>query len=343
MSHTLDALRQTPQPTPTNFLALQPGCFLQYYDDTPTKDATKALSSRSFDAALAKRKQQDHCAVTFSLQAFAGSRTKEGLLCYRSLGVDIDLIPAAERRTVSAEEADRRKEEYLQRHLLPFPLKPHWLVETAHGFHGIWRVRPLRHPRDVQKAETLNRRLVRVLRGDPNAALLTQVLRVPGFFQFKDPAHPFLCRLLIDNGGTIAPYDVALVEGILDTWDAAHGAEPPAGPTASSQRPRGGDGTPRWGEGLAGVPEGQRNATAASVIGMILCRLPIALWETAGWGGLKEWNGRNASPLPERELRVVYDSIARREYAKRQLQRWAERTKGPEAATNQSFSPMPPC
>jgi hypothetical protein len=99
----------------------------------------------------------------------------------------------------------------------------------------------------------------------------------------------------------------------------------------------------RWVAGRAGVPEGQRNTTAASVIGIILCRLPVALWETAGWGGLKEWNGRNNVPLPERELRAVYDSIARREHAKRQLQRWAERTPDAGDALNKPASPSQSC
>src|SRR5256885_5592771 len=57
----------------------------------------------------------------------------------------------------------------------------------------IWLLR-LREPVTVPVAEAVNRRLVRALRGDENAALLTQVLRVPGTFQFKDPARPFLCR-----------------------------------------------------------------------------------------------------------------------------------------------------
>ena len=49
------------------------------------------------------------------------------------------------------------------------------------------------------------RRIVdnRALGGDENAVLLTQVLRVPGAYQFKDPRAPFLCRLLLDNAATI--------------------------------------------------------------------------------------------------------------------------------------------
>lgn len=41
-----------------------------------------------------------------------------------------------------------------------------------------------------------------------------------------------------------------------------------------------------WRHGLAGVPEGERNVTATSLVGKIVGRLPEDLWETAGWGGL---------------------------------------------------------
>ena len=98
MHSPLAALRQTPQVSPAQFLASHPGCWVQYYDDTDAKDPAKALSARSFDLAVARRKQQERCAVCYSQQAFGEARTKEGLLCYRNLGVDVDLISAAERR-----------------------------------------------------------------------------------------------------------------------------------------------------------------------------------------------------------------------------------------------------
>ncbi|HYH68339.1 MAG TPA: primase alpha helix C-terminal domain-containing protein [Urbifossiella sp.] len=316
MSSLLAALRKSPQPAPARFLAAHPGCWVQYFDDTPARDASKALAARRFDPDTARRKQGDACAVCFSLQAFGTTRTKEGLLTFRNLGVDVDLVPPAERGSLAPAEIDRRKEDYLTRHLLPFPLKPHWLTETRHGFHVIFRVKPVRGDGAVREAQAVSRRLVRALRGDENAALLTQVLRVPGTFQFKDPDRPFLCRLLMDNASVIAPYDLDTVRGILDALGVfqtedrrpAEGA-PPAGGTSDWSR--------RWRERLAGVTEGQRNATAASVVGGIVARLPEEFWETAGWGGLKEWNTRNAVPLRERELRSVYESIARRERAKR--------------------------
>lgn len=325
MTTTLAALRRHPQPTPAKFLAAQAGCWLQYYDDTPAKDPAKALSAPTFDLLAARRKQVQRCAVTFSLQPFGKARVQRELLCMRSLGVDIDLIPPNERGKLSREEIDRHKEEYLVRRLLSLHLEPHWLTETAHGFHAIFRIQPQRTQVGIEDAVALNRRLVAILQGDENAVLLTQVLRVPGTLQFKDPAHPFLCRLLIDNAAAVAPYSLNAVRGVLDTWEVFHGTKDT---TAKPARTDAGEAQPtsRWREGLGGVPEGQRNATATSVIGSILSRLPEELWETAGWGGLKEWNGRNRAALPERELRSVFDSISRREREQRKGgQSWVSR------------------
>ena len=224
MTSLLATLRDTtPQPTPAKFLHWQPGCWIQYYDDTAAKDPAKALSVPTFDPVIAERKQREHCAVGFSLQAFAGGRTREKFLSYRNLGVDVDLVRAPERWSLATAEIDRRKEEYLEQCLRPFPLRPHWLIETRHGFHAIFRVIPLTESAAVRAADELNRRLVRALRGDENAVLLTQVLRVPGTYQFKDPAHPFLCRLLQDLATTIKPYPLDVVRHALA------GQEPPSG------------------------------------------------------------------------------------------------------------------
>jgi hypothetical protein len=313
MTSVLTALRQTaPRVTATRFLAAHPGSWVQYYDDTPARDPAKALSARAFDPDTARRKQRDRCAVGFSLQPFGECRTRDELLCYRTLGVDVDLVAPPARATLPPESIDARKEQYLRAILVRFPLKPHWCVETRHGFHLLFRVRPLREPKSVAEAEAVNRRLVWALRGDPNAVLLTQLLRVPGTLQFKVPDRPFLCRLLVDNAAAIPPYPLAAVRAALDAWEAAHGAAAPRAAAAPDRV-----NPPRWREGLGGVPEGQRNATAASLVGTILGRLPEELWETAGWGGLKEWNRRNLVPLPERELRAVFESIAGRESAKR--------------------------
>jgi len=318
MPSTLATLRQTLQIPPKRFVAANPGCWIQYYDDTPVKDPVKSLSTKTFNVAVALRKQQDRCAVCFSLQAFGRLRTKEELLCFHNMGVDVDLVPASERRTLSMEEIDRRKDAYLTDCLLPFPLKPHWLIETGHGFHIIFRLLPppVDSEEGVREAEALNRRLVRALRGDDNAVLLTQVLRVPGTFQFKDPEHPFLCRLLLNNARDVCPYALEAIENVLNAWEILHGTGDDPGAERTVRNASDGKAA-AWRDGLGGVPEGQRNVVAAAIIGTILHYLPEHLWEMGGWGGLKEWNQRNDVPLPERELRSVFESIARRERGKR--------------------------
>lgn len=315
MSVSLAALRQTPQLTPAQFLTFQPGCWIQYFDDdTSAKDPAKALGTAVFDPAVARRKQAERCAVCFSLQAFGKARTRQELLCYRNMGVDVDLLGPAEKRLLSPEQIDARKDAYLAERLWPFPLEPHWIVETRHGFHLVYRVQPQRGLTGIRAAAALNERLVRALRGDEHATLLTQVLRVPGTFQFKEPRCPFLCRLLFDRAAQVVPYDLDTVRAALDAWETSHGEDGP-GPSPHGGGP--GPQPPRWKADLGGVAEGGRNVAAASLVGGILGRLPTELWETAGWGGLKEWNRHNAVPLPDRELRCVFESIARREKARR--------------------------
>jgi hypothetical protein len=311
MISLLERLRQNAsRPTPATFLNWQSGCWIQYFDDTRSNDPSKAFSTPVFDPVFCKQKQEAMCAVCFSLQAFGRARTKEELLVYRNLGVDVDLISASEKQSITEQGIEARKEEYLYKTLVPFPLRAHWLVETRRGFHVIFRIQPVREPAAVQDAESLNRRLVRALHGDENAMHLTQVLRVPGTYQFKDPDHPFLCRLLVDSSSTKTPYALDAVRTALEGCEVTHRSEKTR-PIWTTGRPE--EAQTAWRAGLHGAREGCRNATAASMIGKIIRHLPHDLWEIAGWGGLREWNHRNGVPLSESELRSVYESITRRE------------------------------
>jgi len=69
---------------------------------------------------------------------------------------------------------------------------------------------------------------------------------------------------------------------------------------------------------IYGVQEGERNVSATAIAGKLLGRLPTEDWWVA-WELLKSWNAQNKPRLPERELRQVFDSIARRELQKRTL------------------------
>lgn len=76
-----------------------------------------------------------------------------------------------------------------------------------------------------------------------------------------------------------------------------------------------------WKKETNEIKEGERNQTAASVCGKILSALPENLWQTAGWGGLKEWNAELKQPLSEKELRAVFESIAKKAQSNDKLER----------------------
>lgn len=67
---------------------------------------------------------------------------------------------------------------------------------------------------------------------------------------------------------------------------------------------------------IHGVPEGSRNVTATQVAGKLLGCFPTKDWHIA-WLLLEAWNEKNQPPLPERELKRVFDSISKRELKKR--------------------------
>jgi hypothetical protein len=68
---------------------------------------------------------------------------------------------------------------------------------------------------------------------------------------------------------------------------------------------------------VQGVPEGNRNNAAASYAGFLLAAIPEDRWETDAWPTLRFWNLHNKPPLPERELRRVFEKIAAREHQRR--------------------------
>jgi len=74
-------------------------------------------------------------------------------------------------------------------------------------------------------------------------------------------------------------------------------------------------------EVLNGVGEGKRNESAASVAGKLLKRFPIKEWETEAWQHFVNWNSQNKPPLPEDELRSVFNSIKGKAQAKTEEQK----------------------
>lgn len=90
---------------------------------------------------------------------------------------------------------------------------------------------------------------------------------------------------------------------------------------------------------LRGVPEGKRNESAASVVGKLLGKFPENEWEATCWDLVKGWNLKNEPPLDEKELWIIFQSIASKERRSRKIQGTIEISKPlwPKAIAEEAF------
>jgi hypothetical protein len=92
-------------------------------------------------------------------------------------------------------------------HTQAFPLRPHIVVESSPGKrHSYWLVDGL----SAEQFRGVMDCMVRTHRSDPNARDPARVLRLPGFHHQKDPASPFLVRILDESGEQAYPADELL-------------------------------------------------------------------------------------------------------------------------------------
>lgn len=75
---------------------------------------------------------------------------------------------------------------------------------------------------------------------------------------------------------------------------------------------------------LRGVGEGERNTSAAQVIGKVLRYFPEEEWDTTVLPIILGWNLQNRPPLSEQELLNVYYGICKNEKAQRKEKGWKE-------------------
>jgi hypothetical protein len=291
--------------SPEGFLAHFPGHSIQYFDDSPRKDASLALCTGQLDRAEAARRQALGCGVYFSPNAFDGGRTTEKLRHVQALYLDIDC--AKEGDGVAAETLAEAKAKSLAA-LEAFPLRPHAVIGTKHGLQSVWRVHPLPPAEGKRLFDEAEAMLIPLLAADPAAKDVTRVLRVPGYQHLKDPAAPYLCSLLLlefDREPFALPELVTALRAL--TASGSPCAPRGSGESAAPAAPK------KWEAVLGGVGQGCRNDAAASLAGRVLRDLPEGEWAVRGWTAMRAWNDRNTPPLDERELLQVFENIARRE------------------------------
>ncbi|MCX6782899.1 MAG: bifunctional DNA primase/polymerase [Candidatus Levybacteria bacterium] len=77
---------------------------------------------------------------------------------------------------------------------------------------------------------------------------------------------------------------------------------------------------------LNGVEEGNRNESAASVVGKLLKRFKEDEWENEAWALFQAWNKQNNPPLLDDELRTIFESIAKAETSSKEDEEGDRRT-----------------
>ncbi len=297
-----------PSITVQDFLRFFPDHHIQYFDDTEAKDIKKAFCTDHLDPEQAARKQEQGCGVYFSPNAFLAARKIENLLRIQALYVDLDCAKEGDEQP--RKQIEQRKAEALAA-LRAFALPPHAIIETKNGVQPIWLLKPL-GPDAKQRFDEAEVLLIAHFHADPGAKDVTRVLRLPCYHHLKNPADPFLCHLAFSELER-PPYDLDAIITSLQALSVFGGKAQDAEPQADAPK--------KWQEAKEGVEKGGRNHAATSVAGRILHDLPEELWETVGWGGMKEWNERNTPPLPELELKNVFQSILKKEQAKREKAR----------------------
>lgn len=147
------------------------------------------------------------------------------------------------------------KPETLKR-LKEFPLVPTAITDSGHGHHGFWRLKELEAVSDsknVARIEAYLKALASALGGDPQAAELARVMRLPETFNVKIPAQPLPATLV-----SLDPeraYDLSDFEALLDI-------------PSPSQNSRVND-TGWIAEALKSLQPGNRNSIFAKLIGRL--------------------------------------------------------------------------
>lgn len=216
--------------------------------------------------------------------------------------VSLDLDVTKEGQGLVIEEINKKKQEFLET-IKSLEIIPNYVIETKHGLQPIWEFEKpyyLDTPDKRNRANGFYRRLVAGItvktglksEGDS----LCRVIRLPNSLHQKDPNNPF--KVIISKLSEFKPSLKEFIE--IYPPVAAKEFRKPLSAIVN------------------GSSEGSRNIDAASLIGSLLTKYPPDDWESICLPLLQAWNDdRNSNPLPDKELRSVFNSIARNELQRR--------------------------
>lgn len=150
---------------------------LHDYDEELKKkgaiDITKHIHNLKRLEDDATRGNRKGYGIFWVLNDFEGARKKENLKKINYWFCDID---------------NGSKEEQLKR-IKALLIQPSFVVETKNGYHCYWAVKG---SASIENFERIEEALIRLLDGDVHCKDPLRLLRCPGYYHMKQPAHPFL-------------------------------------------------------------------------------------------------------------------------------------------------------
>ncbi|MDE2098124.1 MAG: bifunctional DNA primase/polymerase [Patescibacteria group bacterium] len=171
--------------------------------------------------------------------------------------------------------------------------------------------------RDIETARARTAKGQHVYFKWPGRSVPTKVSFLPGLDVRGDGGYAILPPSLHPNGARYI-WDDPPEDGVADAPDwllqAIYENKSPV--LESGVRA---DGELSWQSALAGVTEGSRNSAAAKLVGKMLAETVEELWPLQ-FEALRKWNfDNNRPPLHDDELKSIFDSISKKEHAKRHV------------------------
>ena len=195
-------------------------------------------------------------------------------------------------------------------------LSPHMVTETSPGRYHVFYL--ISHaPSNDETFKSTQQKLAKLFDSDPKVCDLPRVMRLPGFPHQKDPANPFITRILYDDNNQSDLHSESEFQHALSNALAAREPASKAYTSAGRRRRLLDDalawlpsGPPDWSKGYA---EGERNNECARRAGSCFGR---GMTEAETLAECLQWNRQNNPPLPESEVEATVASIGRSEAKK---------------------------
>ena len=145
------------------------------------RDAGNDKSILKVDSVQECRKyNNEKYGVFFSINGFKDRRTKDNLVNINAWAVDIDKL-------------NKNTQEKI---IMCSPIIPSLIVESKNGYHVYWFSKDA-SPENYK--EVLDNRLIPFFQADTRAKDICRILRVPGYFHWKDENDPFLIQEVFRN------------------------------------------------------------------------------------------------------------------------------------------------